>query len=207
MIYHLPKPSLAGLGGEKTTKKLTLVAIGSESSELVDIDIFPGTSVANAKKKLGIPPKYQFYQRSTKKYLDDTTDLYTVASDGEKIEVQPESKMGSERENNPSLFHSFLEFLEIEKPIRQIKPKITRLFRKCTEVWPAEKIGLHAELELLGFNQNGNDFYGKIHSRFASYECYLEWSGRGEYDLLIQNPPENVLSGKHGSCFFYKRDG
>jgi hypothetical protein len=66
---------------------------------------------------------------------------------------------------------------------------------------PAEKLGVDAELKNLGWKKVGLDYYGILKAKHIIYECCLRRRGRGDYDILINNPPIEALVGSHGLCF------
>ena len=94
-------------------KRITIRILGSPSPELEDVELEPGTTVTDIKRELNIPMEYKAYRIATKKYLKDSTDLYKVLDDGEKIEMQPKSELGSSGGGRSSLFFLFLNLWQL----------------------------------------------------------------------------------------------
>ena len=75
-------------------KRITLKVLGAETPEVKDVTITKGTTPADIKRELEIPNDFQAYYRAQDKHITDSTDLFKLMPDHDKLEFHPKSELG-----------------------------------------------------------------------------------------------------------------
>lgn len=90
-----------------------------------------------------------------------------------------------------------------------VKPKM-KFFRKnkkpSISVLPVELLGIGHQMQDLGWNKQGNDYYGYYKVNGTLFYGNIK-RRRGGYIAYVKNPPIEVLKSGHGPCFHYVGEG
>ena len=185
------------------------------------VSIAPGTTPLDLRKNLNIPAELVTFCRGRNPpQIDDGVDLFKELSDNAVVEFVPPSPVAEEAtaflffeeiirpakvdmEITPATYTINPEDLEIIKtyfPVTQIVPKGT-VTKEMEFVRP-----LSEELVEMNWQPTTNGYRGYVDGPNYKLPAILVRRYGEIYDLLVYNPPLNILSCPKGPCFMHDRD-